>query len=77
MDLDSGQVNGLSGRVLLNGSGFTAGTGRARLLARPAALASWAADPHAGGGRLGRYAGHERREGREAILGFGPYCLEN
>jgi hypothetical protein len=54
MNSDSGRVNGLSGRVSLNGSGFTAGMGRARLLAGPPALASWAVGPHAGGGRLGR-----------------------
>jgi hypothetical protein len=50
MNSDSGRVNGLSGRVLLNGSGFTAGTGRARLLAGPAALATWATSD----GREGR-----------------------
>jgi hypothetical protein len=80
MNSDSGQVNGLSGRVSLNGSGFTTGTGLARLLARPIALASWAVGPHVGGGRLGHYVGRARWEGRKAMLGrlgFDPYCLEN
>jgi hypothetical protein len=36
MNSDLGRVNGPPGRVSLNGSGFTAGMGRARLLARPA-----------------------------------------
>jgi hypothetical protein len=57
MNLDSGRVNGLSGQVSLNRSGFRARTGCARLLAGPAALASWTVGPHAGGGWLGRYAG--------------------
>jgi hypothetical protein len=77
MNLDSGQVNGLSGWVSPNGSGFAAGTGHARLLAGLAALASYAIGLHAGGGRLGRYTGRVRREGRKARLGFSPYCLEN
>jgi hypothetical protein len=73
-------MNSDSGRVSLNGLGFMAGTGRARLLARLAALASLAVGPHMGGGRLGRYAGYARCEGRKARLGwlvFGPCCLEN
>jgi hypothetical protein len=80
MNSDSSRVNGLSGQVLLNGLGFTAGTGRTQLLAGSATLASWAIDPHAGVGRLVRYASRARWEGRKASLGwlgFGPYCLEN
>jgi hypothetical protein len=80
MNSDSGWVNGLLGRVSLNGSGFMVETGRALLLAGSAALASWAIGPHVGGGRLGRYVGHVHREGRKDTLGwlgFGPYCLEN
>jgi hypothetical protein len=80
MNSDSGQVNGLLGWVSLNGSGFTAGTECARLLAGPTALASWAVGPHVGGGRLGRYVGRVQWEGRKAMLGrlgFDPYCQEN
>jgi hypothetical protein len=67
MNSDSGRANGLSDQVSLNRSGFTAGTGRTRVLAGPAALASSVVGLHTGGGRLGRYAGRARREGRKVL----------